>query len=136
MTLKTIQDAFAACQTPEAIYAQIMAFGKSLPPFDPSWKIEENRVSGCQSEMYLHVIEKGGRLYFYAASDALISAGLAALLIQAFNGVTPEEMLKSSPAFLETLGIPAALSPTRAGGLASLYLTMKKRALRILQERQ
>jgi len=109
-----------------------MALGKELPPFDPAWKIPENRVAGCQSEMYLHMEEHDGRLTFYATADALISAGLAALLIQVFDGVSPEEMIKASPAFLQELGIPGALSPTRAGGLASLFMTMKQKSLTLL----
>ena len=62
-----------------------------------------------------------GNLTFSAHSDALISAGLAAILIDFYNGATPEEILSTPPTFLKKLGIISSLSPGRANGLASLY---------------
>ncbi len=109
-----------------------MAWGKKLAPFDPAWKTEENRVMGCQSVMYLYNRLEGSRVFFYAASDALISAGLAALLIDVYSGEPAETILLSPPQFLEDLGIPSVLTPGRANGLASLYLKMKQEALRHL----
>ncbi len=116
----------------EQVYQQIMLFGKQLPPFDPEWKKEENLVPGCQSIMYLHASLKEGRLYFAAHSEALISAGLAAILISVYDGETPETILKAEPTFLEELNIPGSLTPGRANGLASLWLKMKQAALKAL----
>lgn len=129
MNLKTIKESFLTCSTSEEVYQKIISWGRRLPPFKEEWKCEANRVLGCQSLMYLHVELKNGKLFFSAASDALISAGLAALLIEAYNGVAPETLLKTSPAFLEDLKIPASLTPGRANGLASLFLKMKQEAL-------
>lgn len=129
---KVIESDFAGCSLPEMIYQKIIEWGKKLPPFNPEWKNEENLVSGCQSLMYLHAETQEGKIYFYAASDALISAGLAALLIEAYNGETPETVLTSPPLFLDSIGIPASLTPGRANGLASLYLKMKQEALKFL----
>jgi cysteine desulfuration protein SufE len=123
---------FTALPNREAFYQEIIEWGKKLPYFDPSWKNETTRVVGCQSLMYLHTRTESGELYFFAASDALISAGLAALLIEVYNGEPPETILLSPPTFLDTLGIPSLLTPGRANGLASLYLKMKQEALRSL----
>lgn len=123
---------FADCTHPEMIYRKIIEWGKKLPPFNPDWKTEENLVTGCQSLMYLHSEIKERHLYFYAASDALISAGLAALMLEAYNGQSPETVLTHPPDFLDAIGIPASLTPGRANGLASLYLKMKQEALKHL----
>jgi len=120
---------FDEIQSREELYQKIMEIGKELPPFDEAWTIPENLVSGCQSILYLHSEVKEGKIYFYASSDALISKGLAALLIDFYSGRPPEEVLKVAPTFLEELKIPEALSPSRANGLASLYLKMKQQAL-------
>ena len=111
----------------EELYQALMKL--ELPPFDESWKTEENLVSGCQSILYLHSEIKDGKIYFYAASDALISRGLAALLVDFYSGKSPEDVLKVAPTFIAELKIPEALSPSRANGLASLYLKMKQQAL-------
>lgn len=123
---------FSSLPSREALYGEIMAWGKKLSPFDPAWKTEENRVAGCQSVMYLYSHLEGPQVIFYAASDALISAGLAALLIEVYSGEPAETILLSPPQFLEDLGIPSVLTPGRANGLASLYLKMKQEALRHL----
>lgn len=130
--VKAIKESFSDCTSPAMKYQRIMQWGKKLPPFDAKWRTEGNLVSGCQSKLYLHTIEIKQRIYFSAESDALISAGLAALLIEAYNGETAEAILTSPPQFLDELDIPLSLTPGRANGLASLYLKMKQEALKYL----
>lgn len=117
------------CRNTEEIYFCLIELGKQLPPFNPLWKIEENRVLGCQSLMYVHAENKENKVYFYAFSEALISAGLAWLLIDFYSGKSPQEILTTPPTFLDALNIPSLLSPSRSNGLASLHLHMKKIAL-------
>lgn len=131
-----IEKDFAACKTQEAIYQKIMEWGKNSPPFNPLWKTEENRVTGCQSLMFLHVENKEGLLYFSADSDALISRGLAALLVFLYSGESPETVLTKPPTFLEEMGITSALTPGRANGFSSLYLRMKQEALKALTKKK
>lgn len=125
-------DSFSTCTTPEAVYHTLISWGKNLAPFDPLWKTRENQVIGCQSLMYLHTTMREGKIYFHAYSEALISAGLAALLIYYYQEESPEKVLQQAPLFLEKLGIPQSLTPSRANGLASLYTQMKKAALHYL----
>lgn len=95
-------------------------------------KREENQVIGCQSVVYLHSYLQEGKLYFIASSEALISAGLAALLLEVYNGLPPELLLQHRPTFLNELGIYATLSPGRSNGLSSMFLRMQKEALKSL----
>lgn len=126
------KDLFKDCSTKERIYQKIIELGKTLPEMPEKHKTSENLVNGCQSLVYLHaeLVEK--KVYFTAFSEALISAGLAALLIQAYQGQSPETILKIRPSFLEELQIPAVLSPGRSNGLASMYLRMQKISLNFL----
>lgn len=130
--IDTLKQQFSSLTTKEALYQKIMEKGKTLPPFLEEWKQEENRVIGCQSLMYLYSCYEKDNVRFYASSDALISAGLAALLVEIYSGEPPETILITPPTFLEELGIPAALTPGRANGLASLYLKMKQEAIKYL----
>jgi len=116
----------------EALYQELLRLGDTLPAFDPAWKIERHRVLGCQSLMYLHAEMREGCLYFAAFSDALISRGLAALLIFAYQGATPQELLKQEPLFLRELGILESLSPTRVNGVASLWAKMKQETIHLV----
>jgi len=123
---------FSHCATAAARYEKIMELGSSLRPLPPEAKIEENRVKGCQSLMYLSAKLENGQIIFEADSDALISRGLAVILLLVYSGETAEAILKCPPTFLDELGIAGSLTPGRANGLFSLHLKMKQEALRLL----
>jgi len=127
-----MKNLFKNCLSAEDRYQKIIELGRSLPSMGANHKIPENTVQGCQSITYLYTELKDGKLYFTASSDALISAGLAALLIHAYNGYPPEALIKEKPLFLEELGISSSLTPSRSNGVHSMFLRMQKDALKFL----
>lgn len=131
-----IKKLFEGCENPEQRYERLIALGRSLSSFPDKEKEEKNLVRGCQSQMYLIAHAKEDKLYFEAWSDALISKGLAALLLKAYNGQTAEFILKEKPFFLEELGILASLTPSRSNGVQALYLKMQQLALQHIVSRQ
>ena len=106
--------------SPEERYRKIMALGEALPPLAPAFKILQWQVQGCQSVTYLLTEIKDGRLYFKADSEALISKGLVAIVIQLYQGMTPQEILTAPRDWPTRLGLASSLSPTRYNGLASM----------------
>ncbi len=131
-----IREKFAACSNEEERYQKIIELGREQPSLSENEKIEANLVKGCQSQMYLVSHLEENQVIFQAESDALISAGLAALLVKVYSGEAPETVLKCPPTYLEELGISASLSPSRANGLYSLHLRMKQDALKLLMEKK
>lgn len=129
---KEIKSLFSSCENEEARYAKIIELGKKLPHLPEEYKTKENIVSGCQSRVYLRSYLKDGAVFFEAESDALISAGLAALLTLVYAGETPEVILKCPPSYLDDLGVSTSLTPNRANGLYSIHLRMKQDALKML----
>ena len=130
---KTHSRSYFFTQQQESCSIQIIIdLGKSLPKLDSAFKVPENRVKGCQSIVYLHTQKMDRVLLFSAESDALISQGLAALLIKVYSGETPDTLLKCPPTFLEELDIPSSLTPNRANGLYSMHLRMQQEALKHL----
>lgn len=127
--LSKLHEVFLSSDTNEEKYEKIMALGKALPKLASDKKCEENLVSGCQSIMYLTAEIREGLLFFHAESDALISAGLAALMTHVYSGETPEVILKAEPLFLKELGIIQTLSPNRANGLMGIMFKMKQCAI-------
>jgi len=123
---------FKECRTPDEKYQKIIYIGRQLSPYPDTYKTPENIVPGCQSIMYLHsyLDHATGKMRFFAHSEALISAGLAALLIRAYDQESPEVILKCPPLFLEKIGIQNSISPGRANGLSSLFLKMKQQSLK------
>jgi len=131
---QTVKDLFHACGNEELKYQKIIELGRKQLPLQASEKIPENIVKGCQSIMYLTSQLVDGKVIFAAESDALISSGLAAILIKVYSGETPEVILKCPPAYLEDLGISASLTPNRANGLYSIHLRMKQDALKLYMQ--
>ncbi len=113
----------------EERYLFIIDLGRKLAPYPDRLKTPNLQVPGCQSVLYLSSTFSDSKLFFHAHSDALISAGLAALLIFVYSGQTPADILKTPPLFLKEFGILGSLSPSRSNGLAQIHLRMKKDAL-------
>jgi cysteine desulfuration protein SufE len=129
---KEIKELFASCPSLEEKYQKIIELGRFQPSLEARDKTPDNIVKGCQSTMYLHSFLREGRIFFEAESEALISAGLAALLIRVYSGESPEVILKCPPQYLEDINISANLTPSRANGLYSIHLRMQQDALRFL----
>ena len=120
---------FSSNSSSEERYLSIIDFGRKLAPYPDRLKTSNLQVQGCQSALYLSCTFSDGRLFFQAHSDALISAGLTALLIFVYSGETPLAILKTPPLFLKELGILGSLTPSRSNGLAEIHLRMKQDAL-------
>jgi len=127
---KKIEEAFSSCKSNEELYYQIIEWGKKLPPYPKEDKLPMFLVPGCQSLLYLKTSFDKGKMRFAAASDALISAGLAALLIEIYQDEPPKTLLHCPPTVIKTLGIPAALTPSRTNGLQSLFKRMQQDSLK------
>mgnify|MGYP001548665572 CR=1 FL=1 len=101
-------------------YQYLIDLGRRLPEFPEALRTEENRIRGCQSQVWFVPEEKDGRLYFQAISDAAIVSGLIALLLRLYSGRYPQDILDTPPDFVEALQLQNHLSPTRSNGLSSM----------------
>jgi cysteine desulfuration protein SufE len=119
--------------TSESRYLMIIELGKKLPALPDELKQPKFKIDGCQSTTYVYSSLKDGKVHFKAESDALISAGLAALLIFVYDSQPPSVIIDNPPLFLNELGIHSSLSPSRSNGLAQMYLRMKQDAIGFLE---
>ncbi len=127
-----LKKVFSTLKTWEERYSHVIEMGRALPSIAKEDQVEENRVKGCQSTLYLKVDCIDGHLKLQASSDALISAGLASLLIEVYNGEPPEVVTQCPPLFLKEISLLDALSPGRANGLKSLYQKLQQECLKWL----
>ena len=113
-------------------YKKIIELGLQAPPLPENQRTESNLVSGCQSTVYLSAIEAiDGKLYFSTYSEALISAGLAWIATQFYSGLTPQQVLQTSPIFIDHLQLNQSLTPGRSNGLVSMIDLIKKKSIQI-----
>ena len=106
-------------------YKHIIRQGRNLDPLDEEYKVEENLVRGCQSQVWLHTRFEDEKVIFEADSDAAITKGLVALMVRFYSGQEPETIINTSSDFIKKIGMEEHLSPTRSNGLASMVKQMK-----------
>jgi cysteine desulfuration protein SufE len=110
-------------------YEYLIDLGKELDPIDKKYKTEDNLIKGCQSRVWLHVEYTDGRIIYTADSDAIMTKGIVAILINVLSGQTPSEISTAKLDFINEIGLKEQLSPTRANGLVSMIKQMKLYAL-------
>ncbi len=128
-TEKEITEEFALFDSWDDKYEYIIDLGKRLPPLDMKYKIDENRVRGCQSSVWLVAEYTNGKLFYQADSDAMIVKGLISMLIRVLSGRTPDEIIEAKLDFIREIGMTTHLAQTRSNGLLSMVKQMKHYAL-------
>jgi len=110
-------------------YEYMIDLGKSVPVIEEQYKTDDNLIKGCQSNVWLHSELKGNTIYFTADSDAIITKGIVAVLLRAFNNQPPKEILEADLSYIDKIGLKEHLSATRANGLVSMVKQIKLYAL-------
>ncbi len=128
-TEKEIVEEFSLFDSWDDKYEYIIDLGKKLPPLEDQFKINENKVKGCQSTVWLASDYQDGRVFFKAGSDAMIVKGLISMLIRVLSGHTPDDILKDKLDFIQEIGMNTHLAQTRSNGLLSMVKQMKHFAL-------
>jgi cysteine desulfuration protein SufE len=128
-TEKEIVEEFSLFDSWDDKYEYIIDLGKKLPPLENKYKIDENRVRGCQSIVYLVADYKDGKIFYKAESDAVIVKGLISMLIRVLSGQTPGEIVEAKLDFIREIGMMTHLAQTRSNGLLAMVKQMKNYAL-------
>ena len=110
-------------------YAYLIELGNELDDLDEQYKTDQNLIQGCQSKVWFHAEYKDGKIIYKADSDAIITKGIASLLIRVLSNQAPQEIIDSDLFFIEKIGIQQHLSPTRSNGLLAMIKQMKLYAM-------
>ena len=119
--------------TPDARkrYEYVLWLAKKLPAMADDLQTEDRKVQGCVSQVFVDAQLEGEVLRWQGASDALITKGLLALLIQGLDGLTPAQVIAVDPAFIAATGLQASLTPSRANGFLNILRMMQAQASRL-----
>ena len=107
-------------------YQYLIDLGRRLPPLADDELVDENKIKGCQSQVWLVATKDDGRLLFRAISDAAIVSGLIAVLLRIYSGRRPADILATPADFVSKLGLDQHLSPTRSNGLAAMLTEIRR----------
>ena len=123
-------EAFELFDSWEDRYRFLIDMGRKMEPLFDLEKTDRNRVTGCQSNVWL-VSDVEGRdeervLRFRADSDSTIVRGLIALLHTVYDGQTPRAILEFDiDALMQRLGLDQHLSIGRRNGMAGMVARIK-----------
>ena len=124
-----IVEEFALFDSWDDKYEYIIDLGKRLPPLDEQFKLDINKVKGCQSTVWLVADLKEGKVIYKAESDAIIVKGLISMLIRVLSGHSPDAIINSKLDFINRIGMTTHLAQTRSNGLLAMVKQMKNFAL-------
>ena len=121
--LDNIKTTFAFFDDWEDKYRFLIDLGKSVPVLSSEFRIAENLVRGCQSQVWLlgEYDAEQHRLRLQIDSDAHIVRGLIAIVLATFDERSPNEIVDYDIEHLfKDLDLLNHLSVTRGNGLRAL----------------
>jgi cysteine desulfuration protein SufE len=127
-----IREEFAFFSDWSERYQYLIDLGRKLPAFPDALRIEEHRLLGCQSMVWIVPSGDASRLDFAAASDSAIVSGLIFLALRVYSGRSAREILDNDASYIADIGLARHLSPTRSNGLAALLAFIREAAQRAL----
>jgi cysteine desulfuration protein SufE len=131
--LDRIVERLGASADPKRRYEYVLWLAKKLPPLPDDLRQDTYKVRGCVSQVYVVGSLENGQLHWQGDSDAQITKGLLALLIEGMEGLTPAQVDAIDPAFLAATGLQASLTPSRANGFLNIFRTMQAQARQLAE---
>jgi cysteine desulfuration protein SufE len=108
----------------------LMQWGERLAPLLDAERSENQRVHGCESQVWLVAEVQDDHWQFRATSDARLIRGLLAVLLARVNGLSSSELQTVDLAdWFAQLGLARQLSPSRSNGLNAVLQRMLELAL-------
>ena len=127
MQLKDLKEAFGNLPNAEAKLGYLIELGDCLPKMPEEKRLDENRIRGCSSQVWITASENKCRLDFQMESDAKIVRGILFILWILVNGKTREEIKAvNAEETFAGLGLLKLLSSQRQVGLKSAIDALKE----------
>ena len=132
MDIEELIENFSFFENWEEKYQYVIDLGRKLEPLDDSFKTDEGKVKGCQSQVWLVPHYAGGKLSFNGDSDAILVRGIIAIVLLIYNDKTPKE-IKSIDVMkiFAKLGLEENLTPSRRNGMMSMVAKIREYAAAI-----
>jgi cysteine desulfuration protein SufE len=131
-----IIDNFELIEDWEQRYGYIIELGREMPALPEKLHTEENRVHGCESQVWLDVsVDETGskpRLALSGDSDSSIVRGFVALMVALYQGKTPEEAASTDGLDLfRQLDFGAHVTSKRSNGVRAMVARIQHDAKRL-----
>ena len=126
--LDQIVERLKSTADPKRRYEYVLWLAKKLQPLPEKFRNDTFKVKGCVSQVYVVGQLVDGKLHWQGDSDAAITKGLLALLIEGLEGLDPATAAAIDASVLADTGLQASLTPSRANGFLNILRLMQAQA--------
>ena len=116
---------------PQEKYQYLIEQAKLNEDFPTELRIDEFKVNGCQSQVWLVPEEREEKLHFSSDSDALIAKGLVTLIASIYSDESAQDIASSEIDLMDEFELGVILSPARRNGAFSMLRTIKEFAKKL-----
>ncbi len=109
-------------------YKFLIDMARKAPQFPEEFRLENFKVQGCLSQVWLVPKYEDGKINYLCDSDAKIVKGTVTLISDIYSNSTPEEIVKNDRNLMEELDLGNILSMNRRNGAYNMLSMVKQQA--------
>jgi len=129
-TLTDILDDYELLE-PDDRYRLLIDLGRQLEPMPDPLKTDATLVRGCSASVWVYPTKASDRLHFLADSNAAITKGIIALVLQTVQDRAPADILTTDiEAQLAPFDLKNQLSSNRTQGIPNMITLIRETAAR------
>ncbi|ASK87662.1 SufE family protein [Sphingorhabdus sp. SMR4y] len=118
---------------PDDRYRLLIDLGKQLDPMPDALKTDATLVRGCSASVWVYPTQlDDGRLHFLADSNAAITKGIIALVLETVQDQAVDDIVSTDiAAVLEPFDLKNQLSSNRTQGIPNMIALIQQTAERL-----
>ena len=117
-------------------YKFLIDLARKAQPFPEEFRLENFKVKGCMSQVWLVPKLEEGVIKYFSDSDAKIVKGTVTLVSDIYSGNTAQEILANDKNLMEELDLGNILSMNRRNGAYNMLNMVKEHAKLFVGDKQ
>jgi cysteine desulfuration protein SufE len=109
-------------------YKFLIDMARKAQPFPDEFRLENFKVKGCMSQVWLVPKLEDGVVKYLCDSDAMIVKGTVTLISDIYSGSTAKEILENDRNLMNDLDLGNILSMNRRNGAYNMLSMIKEHA--------
>ena len=126
--IKRYQDILGMFSDNNERYKFLIDLARKAKPFPEEFRLDNFKVHGCMSQVWLVPKFENGKVNYFSDSDAMIVKGTVTLVSDIYSGHTAQEILENDKNLMEELNLGNILSMNRRNGAYNMLSTVKEHA--------
>jgi cysteine desulfuration protein SufE len=109
-------------------YKFLIDMARKADPFPEEFRLENFKVKGCLSQVWLVPKYENGKINYLSDSDAQIVKGTVTLISDIYSNSTPKEIVENERNLMDELDLGNILSMNRRNGAYNMLSMVKQQA--------